>query len=95
MKARERAYFDCVVHLGGHELACCYDDIFALLVGKVTVDIPSVLEEVGGVVLQELHLLQRLLKLLCLLDDLEHVTITLLLLKPNNKEAKQFAIIEK
>lgn len=75
------------MHLGGHELACCYDDIFALLAGKVTVDVSSILEEVRGVTLQELHALQRLLKLLCLLDDLEHVIFSLLLLTPNNKEA--------
>lgn len=74
------------MHLGCHELACCYDDIFALLAGKVTVDISSILEEVCGVTLQEIHVLQRLLELLGLLDDLEQVIFSLLLLKPNNKE---------
>lgn len=75
------------MHLGCHELACCYDDIFALFAGKVTVDISSILEEVCGVTLQEIHVLQRLLELLGLLDDLEQVIFSLLLLKPNNKEA--------
>lgn len=75
------------MHIGHHELACCYDDIFALLVGEVTVDISRILEEVCGVLLQELHVLQRLLKLLCLLDDLEHINFSLLLLKPKYKEA--------
>lgn len=74
------------MHLGRHELACCYDDIFALLAGEVTVDVSSILEEVCGVPLQELHVLQRLLELLGLLDDLERVIFSLLLRKPNNNE---------
>lgn len=74
--ARAHAYFDCVVHLGRHELARRYDDIFALLAGKVTVDVSRILEKVCGVALQELHVLQRLLKLLRLLDDLERVMFT-------------------
>lgn len=62
------------MHLGCHELACCYDDIFALLAGKVTVDISRILEEVCGVTLQKLHVLHRFLELLGLLDDLERET---------------------
>lgn len=59
------------MHLGRHELARCHNDIFALLAGEVAVDISRVPEEVCGVALQQLHVLQRPLKLLCLLDDLE------------------------
>lgn len=65
------------MHLGGHELACCDDDVFALLAGEVAVDVSGVLEEIGGVALQELHVLQRPLKLLRLLDDLEHAAFQL------------------
>lgn len=67
---RAYTYFHCVVHLGGHEFAGCHDDIFALLAGKVTVDISGIFEQVHGVSLKKLHVLQRLLKLLSFLDDL-------------------------
>lgn len=59
-----------VVHLGGHQFAGCHDDILALLAGKVTVDIPGVFEQVCGIALQILHLLQRLLELCSFLDHL-------------------------
>lgn len=71
--ALAHTYFDGVVHLGGHEFAGRHDDILALLAGKVTVDIPGVFEQVCGIALQKLHLLQRLLKLLRFLDHLERV----------------------
>lgn len=61
------------MHLGGHELSSCYDHVFALLAGEVTVDIPGIFEQICGVALQILHLLQSLLKLLRLLDHLECV----------------------
>lgn len=64
-------YLDSVVHLRSHEFAGCNDDVLALLAGKVTVHIPGVFEQVCGVALQILHLLQRLLKLICFLDHLE------------------------
>lgn len=59
------------MHLGSHEFAGGHDDILALLAGKVTVDIPGIFEQVCGITLQKLHLLQRLLKLLSFLDHLE------------------------
>ena len=59
------------MHLGGHELACGHNHVFTLLAGKVTVDVLGVLEEVRGVTLQVLHLLQGALKLLRLLDHLQ------------------------
>lgn len=65
-----QTYFNGVVHLGGHEFASCHDNILALLAGKVTVDIPGIFEQICGVTLQVLHLLKRLLKLLCFLDHL-------------------------
>lgn len=64
-------YFDSVVHFGGHEFASCHDDISALLAGKVTVDIPGIFEQICGITLQILHLLQRLLKLLRFLNHLK------------------------
>ena len=69
--ALAHTYFDGVVHLRGHEFACSHDDILALLAGKVTVDIPGIFEQVRGVALQKLHLLQRLLELFSLLDHLK------------------------
>lgn len=70
-----RTYFYGDVHLGRHELAGCYNHIFALLGGEVTVDVSGVFEQVGGISLQELHLLQRCLKFLSLSDHLEHKQI--------------------
>lgn len=71
--AAAHTYFDSVVHLGGHEFAGCHDDIFALLAGKVTVDVPGIFEQVCGIAMQIFHLLQRLLKLLSFFDHLEHI----------------------
>lgn len=60
------------MHLGGHELAGCHDHVLALLAGKVAVDISGIFEQVCGIALQILHLLQRLLELLCFLYHLQH-----------------------
>lgn len=63
-------HFDGVVHLGGHQLACRHDHVFAFLAGKVAVDVLGILEQLGGVSSEVLHLLQGLLKLLRLFDHL-------------------------
>lgn len=59
------------MHLGRHELAGRHNHVFALLGGEVTVDVSGVFEQVSRVSLQELHVLQRSLKLLGLPDHLE------------------------
>ena len=62
------------MHLGGHEFARRHNDVPALLAGKVTVDVSGILEQLGGIPLQVLHLLKGLFKLLRLLDHLQHDT---------------------
>lgn len=75
MNEDTHTYFNCVVHLRGHEFAGCHDDILALLAGKVTVDISGIFEQVCRIALQKLKLLQRLLKLLGFFDNLEQKCI--------------------
>lgn len=63
------------VHLRCHELASCHNHIFALLGREMTVDVSGVFEQVGGISLQELYVLQSCLKFFRLSDHLEHKKI--------------------
>lgn len=64
-------HLNCVVHFGGHQLARCYDDILALFARKVAVDISGVFQQVCGITLQKVHLLQSFLELLRFFDHLK------------------------